>query len=468
MSPSPSPDQRSSDSEPCGSPIVPETRDVGSTNSADTGTLPTIPPGPPGADPKVGMSDSASFAAEAPPDGLPATCLAPELDQRPRDAAVVAAALAAFKASVQKRLRQAELDRTRAQVAAVEELKRRRQGRRQVLLATDLVFIMTGITGWVVYGKTSQVLTNLELQRLRDNTCKIGHALNDEIRVLRSDTWGLAQRGGDRSVANRLFQALRGKIGSRPEELTAELSDSFRKLLKDRPYYLQACFLYRQAGQDQPILLLERQPDGTVKDRPAGPARTHRGDTDQFGLGIKLPQRLIDHVIQQVDGDGTAGPRVVIRASCAAYESKADMPCGVVVLTMDLGARLNKSPERLAFLTDETGKLLATPGPFCFPGPSGAADIRDTFRVSAERRPDPDQTLDPDKNDPKLWLEKQGRLYRSVRIAGQAPFYLKSAEVADNVNAEAFSAALADLVKSRPPAAGQRDRGARRGASTRQ
>src|SRR5439155_20936879 len=132
------------------------------------------------------------------------------------------------------------------------------------------------------------------------------------------------------------------------------------------------------------ILLLERQEDGTIKERPVGPAQLHQGDRDQFGLMIKLPERLIDHSVQQTNG--TAGERVVIRAGCAAYESYAtdspQIPCGVIVLTMDLGARLNRSPDRLAFLTDETGKVLATPGPLCFPKPSPANDFREMFRVS--------------------------------------------------------------------------------------
>jgi serine/threonine-protein kinase len=53
-------------------------------------------------------------------------CLAADLAERPRDAGAVAAAMAAYLAGVQERLRRAELERATAQARAVEERKRRR------------------------------------------------------------------------------------------------------------------------------------------------------------------------------------------------------------------------------------------------------------------------------------------------------------------------------------------------------
>ncbi|MFO0844493.1 MAG: tetratricopeptide repeat-containing protein kinase family protein, partial [Gemmataceae bacterium] len=53
-------------------------------------------------------------------------CLAAEREGRPRDAGVVAQRVAAYQAGVQGRLRQAELDRTQAQVRELERRKRRR------------------------------------------------------------------------------------------------------------------------------------------------------------------------------------------------------------------------------------------------------------------------------------------------------------------------------------------------------
>ncbi len=53
-------------------------------------------------------------------------CLTPERDARPRDAGAVAEAVTAHLASVQERLRQAEIERAAAHAKAVEERKRRR------------------------------------------------------------------------------------------------------------------------------------------------------------------------------------------------------------------------------------------------------------------------------------------------------------------------------------------------------
>src|SRR5207247_992247 len=97
-------------------------------------------------------------------------------------------------------------------------------------------------------------------------------------------------------------------------------------------------------------------------------------------------------------GDGKAPSRCLVRVVAAVFwDQKAELPCGVVVLTLDLAARLNQAPDRLAFLTDDAGKLLATPGTFCFENPAEATDCERVFRVSPQRGPNPDQTLDPSR-----------------------------------------------------------------------
>ena len=57
--------------------------------------------------------------------GLARRCLAPSQDERPRSAGEVAAAMAVYFKGVQDRLRQAELDRARAETRAQEEIKQR-------------------------------------------------------------------------------------------------------------------------------------------------------------------------------------------------------------------------------------------------------------------------------------------------------------------------------------------------------
>jgi Flp pilus assembly protein TadD len=57
---------------------------------------------------------------------LARTCLAPERARRPQDAGEVARAVAAYRESVQERLRRSELGRAQAEIRAQEERKRRR------------------------------------------------------------------------------------------------------------------------------------------------------------------------------------------------------------------------------------------------------------------------------------------------------------------------------------------------------
>src|SRR5262249_54173268 len=58
--------------------------------------------------------------ADAEPVRLAKGCLAPEREARPRDAGEVAAAVEAYQAGVQERLRRAELERTAAEARAEE------------------------------------------------------------------------------------------------------------------------------------------------------------------------------------------------------------------------------------------------------------------------------------------------------------------------------------------------------------
>jgi serine/threonine-protein kinase len=73
-------------------------------------------------------------------------CLAAERLQRPRQAGVVAERLASYQAEVRERLRQAELERARAEVKALEERKRRRLI--AALALSALVLFGGGIAAW--------------------------------------------------------------------------------------------------------------------------------------------------------------------------------------------------------------------------------------------------------------------------------------------------------------------------------
>jgi tetratricopeptide (TPR) repeat protein/tRNA A-37 threonylcarbamoyl transferase component Bud32 len=74
-------------------------------------------------------------------------CLTPDLAERPRQAGLVAEAVAAYQTRVQERLQQAEMARARAEVKAQEERRRRRV---TLALAAAVVVLLLGgsATGW--------------------------------------------------------------------------------------------------------------------------------------------------------------------------------------------------------------------------------------------------------------------------------------------------------------------------------
>jgi serine/threonine-protein kinase len=74
-------------------------------------------------------------------------CLTPDLGERPRQAGLVADAVAAYQARVQERLRQAEVARAQAQVKVAEERKRRRVTL-ELAVAVFLLLGGAGAAGW--------------------------------------------------------------------------------------------------------------------------------------------------------------------------------------------------------------------------------------------------------------------------------------------------------------------------------
>ena len=80
-------------------------------------------------------------SADAALSALCRECLNPQREARPRDADAVAKRVAEYQAEVQERLRQAELERTEAQVKAREQTKRRRLA---LALATMVLILVAG------------------------------------------------------------------------------------------------------------------------------------------------------------------------------------------------------------------------------------------------------------------------------------------------------------------------------------
>src|SRR5262249_2179589 len=93
---------------------------------------------------------------------LAKACLAPALEERPRDAPAVAAAVETQQAEVQERLRQAELARAAAQARAAEEKAKAAAERRARWLtvglaaAALLLAAAGGMVAWVVQQQNAE------------------------------------------------------------------------------------------------------------------------------------------------------------------------------------------------------------------------------------------------------------------------------------------------------------------------
>ncbi len=140
---------------------------------------------------------------------LAKACLAPVRDHRPRDAAAVAAAVAAYEAGVRERLRKAELDRAQAEVRAVEERKQRRLRR---------VLTVAVVVGLALFGGGALLWHQRDTERRQDVEAALDRAaeLRDRAR------WSEAARALDHAT-QRLGDAgpndLRDRLGRHQSDL---------------------------------------------------------------------------------------------------------------------------------------------------------------------------------------------------------------------------------------------------------
>ena len=324
---------------------------------------------------------------------------------------------------------------------------------RMAVLASGLVLVTTAVTGWVFYTKARQVLVAQALERLGDNTCQVGQLLTSDIRQQRVDLWTLTQRENEKTIGHRLFKALReadGDVRAAPVvERTGELKEALHNLFKKHPSYTGACFLYRRGGEDVPVLCVGRGPDGAFAEKPADKRWPHQGKTDRFRLPLHLGVRKMEYVVTNAPAEGDSPARCLMRVAIAVQQGSASGgPAGVLVLDMDLGYRLNRSPEYLVFLTDQDGRLRVTPDAFCLTDPAAAQTAAATIQVSRNRSAGPEQPLDISRQP---WLDEQGRLFRSASLVGQAPYYLMEGKLADSADVDKVAAALAEVVRQEGP-----------------
>ncbi len=143
--------------------------------------------------------------AEAELAQLAKTCLAAEPAERPRDAGAVAAAMTAYLAGVQERLRRAELERAAAQARAEEAQAKTRAERRArrmtAALAATVLVAVTGAGAGALWYQHDQSLRAAEHTRRAANTerdvtaaLEEATALSKQAATLKDDPekWGAA------------------------------------------------------------------------------------------------------------------------------------------------------------------------------------------------------------------------------------------------------------------------------------
>ena len=172
---------------------------------------------------------------------LTRNCLEAEPARRPRDAGVVAAAVTAYLAGVEERLRQAEVDRAAAQVKAAEERKRRRLT--LVLAAALLLTVLAGGGAYTIVRQQRQARQE-QTAVLLNQALGQASALHKQARVAPIDEPGQRERAAALwrdalAAADRAEQALgsgpvAAETRAHAETLLAELRAEAEAAEKDR------------------------------------------------------------------------------------------------------------------------------------------------------------------------------------------------------------------------------------------
>jgi serine/threonine-protein kinase len=150
-------------------------------------------------------------------------CLAFQPAQRPRDAGAVAHLLGTYRAGVQERLRQAELDRTAAQVKVGEERKRRRL---QLGLAAAVLGLLALAAGGGWWLDRQQADRRADHQRRAEQTRQAAEAALGQATELRRQGRWTDARAGLTQAADLLVDQPADDLRRRVEQERADLQSA--------------------------------------------------------------------------------------------------------------------------------------------------------------------------------------------------------------------------------------------------
>ena len=175
-------------------------------------------------------------ACGADPDliALARACLAPEPENRPRDASEVATRLSTYRVGVAERLRRSELERAAAEVRAVEERRRRRV---QLVLAAAVLLLLTLVGGVAWYVRQNRLERQTELAR--QETAKVRQEV-ELTRAVEEDFSRLARarEEGQWDEVAKILERVQGRLGKGGDDelrkRVASTRDDLNRVRKDQ------------------------------------------------------------------------------------------------------------------------------------------------------------------------------------------------------------------------------------------
>ncbi len=332
-------------------------------------------------------------------------CLEFQPSRRPPDAAAVAASVAAHRAGVEERLRQAQLERAAAEARADEEAKRRRLVMGLAGLALALLLITVGVGGWL-YSHRARVGQAIEASLAEADHFSEGEKWREGLDAATR----ARDQAADWLVAGPLRQ--RAEEAWREQTLIAELDRLLMvqaevDLARNRFNPLPALAGYRKAFAAAGCPL-----DGAASAASAWLAgrrgkvreRVTEGLYDWWGAatGAKTPEAgWLDEALEGADGGAWAGEmrrafRAGDRAAMVRVASTADpgLPPGILLMVAAGLKKVKEEGRALALLERLHGQhpgrlwvLVALAEALSSAAPARPAEAARVYAAAAALRP---------------------------------------------------------------------------------
>lgn len=255
-------------------------------------------------------------------------CLAPERDDRPADAAAVAAAVALLRTAAEERARQAELDivRVEGEQAAAEAQAAERRKRRRMWLVSAVALVLVLISGLgAVLVVQSRARRDVEAKNeaLESERAKVEHRFEMARKAIATFHTTIDEQP---ELGNEAFRPLRRKLLESAAEfyrdldglLADETDPKSRAALADG--YFQLAVLTEKIGDQKEALAEYRKALAIRRDLAAAPESDAKAR-----LAVSVTLRRFG-VLIAITGDTTVARQALAEARDLAIELEAETP----------------------------------------------------------------------------------------------------------------------------------------------